>query len=110
MNEVITLLLGGGLAASVIEVVKFFATRRQVKRKDEAASQNEEASAQATLGSAWKDLWQTGDQWNKELNDMLQKERQRGEQYVDLIQEAASLLPPEQSEPILDLMHAIRSS
>lgn len=110
MNDIITLLLGGGLAASIIEAVKFLATRRQVKRKDEASSQNEEATAQATLSGAWKDLWQTGDQWSKQLEAMLQKERQKSEQLVDLVQEAASLLPPEKADPILDLMHAVRSS
>lgn len=110
MNDVVTLLLGGGLAATVIEAVKFLATRQQVKRKDEAASQSEEAAAEATIGGAWKDLWQTGDQWSKKLDEMLRHERQRGEQYVDLIQEACELLPPEQSGPILDQMHSIRRS
>ena len=110
MNDFVTLVLGGGLAASLIEAVKFLATRRQVKRKDEAASQSEEASAQATLGGAWKDLWLTGDQWSKQLEIMLQKERQKTEQLVDLIQEAADLLPPEKADPILDLMHAVRNS
>lgn len=110
MNDVITLLLGGGLAASIIEAVKFFATRRQVKRKDEASSRSEEASAEATLGGAWKELWQTGDQWSKNLNDMLQHERLKSEQLVDLVQEAASHLPPETADPILDRLHTVRAS
>ncbi|QOR56183.1 hypothetical protein SEA_LINETTI_39 [Gordonia phage Linetti] len=108
MNDIITLLLGGGLAASVIEAIKFVTTRRQVKRKDEAASQNEEASAQATIGGAWKDLWQTNDQWNQQLNGLLQKEREKGELYVDIIQAAADLLPPDKADPILDRMYKVR--
>ncbi|UTN91196.1 hypothetical protein SEA_POKYPUPPY_37 [Gordonia phage PokyPuppy] len=108
MNDIITLLLGGGLAASVIEAIKFVTTRRQVKRKDEAASQNEEASAQATIGGAWKDLWQTNDQWNQKLNGLLQTEREKGELYVDIIQDAVALLPVEQADPLLDRMYAVR--
>lgn len=110
MNDVITLLLGGGLAASVIETVKFFATRRQVKRKDEASSRSEEASADATVGGAWRELWQTGDQWNNRLNLALRSEVMKNEQLVDLVQEATALLDRDEAEPILDKMHTIRAS
>ncbi|AKJ71724.1 hypothetical protein TIN2_34 [Tsukamurella phage TIN2] len=110
MNDVITLLLGGGLAASIIETVKFFATRRQVKRKDEASSLREEASADATVGGAWRELWQTGDQWNSKLNSALKLEVTKNEQLVDLVQEATAQLDREKAEPILDKMHVIRAS
>lgn len=110
MNDIITLLLGGGLAASVIEAIKFVTTRRQVKRKDEAASQNEEASAQATIGGAWKDLWQTNDQWNQKLDDMLKHEREKCELLVDVVQDMSALLPNEVADPFLDRMYAIRRS
>ncbi|AKJ71831.1 hypothetical protein TIN4_34 [Tsukamurella phage TIN4] len=109
MNDVITLLLGGGLAASIIETVKFFATRRQIKRKDEASSLKEEASADATVGGAWRELWQTGDQWNSKLNSAFRLEVLKNEQFVDLIQEATSHLDREKAEPILDKMHTIRA-
>ena len=110
MNDVIVLLLSGGVAATLIEAIKFLATRRQAKRKDEAASQSDEASAQATLGSAWKDLWQTGDQWSQKLNEMLKHEREKNEGLVDLVQEAAAYLPPDKADSILDRMHLLRSA
>ncbi|ANA85811.1 hypothetical protein PBI_WOES_39 [Gordonia phage Woes] len=110
MNDVITLLLGGGLAASIIEIVKFVATRQQVKRKDEAASNNENASAQATIGGAWRELWQTNEQWSRELEKLVKHEREKSEKLVDLVQKAARLLPSDQADPILDEMHVIRSS
>lgn len=108
MNDVVTLLLGGGLAATIIEAIKFAANYRQVKQKDTAAARVDSTTADVTVVGAWKDLWQTDSQRAKEFEQERNHERERVEKLIDLVQEAANLLPPTHQDAILDKLSVIR--
>lgn len=108
MNDIVTLLLGGGLAAALIELVKFAANWRQVKQKDLASTRVDNSAAEVSVSTAWKDLWQTDSQRAKDFEAALNKERERGDKYIDLIQEAADLLNAAHADDILDKLSAIR--
>lgn len=108
MNDVVTLLLGGGLAATIIEAIKFVANFRQVRQRDEAATRVDSTAADVTAIGAWKDLWQTDSQRAKEFEKERNHERERGEKLIDLVQDAADLLPAADADAILDRLSALR--